>query len=465
MTAEKQNQGSNPLGWEKIPALLRQFAVPSIIAMVVSSLYNIVDQIFIGQGVGYLGNAATNVAFPITTICLALTLLIGIGGAANFSLELGRGNDAQAEKTVGTVVWMAAIVGVTLAAVVESAMTPMLYAFGATKTVLPYAQSYVRFTGLGLPFLLLTNVMSNMIRADGSPKYSMMFMVVGAVTNTILDPIFIFGLHLGVAGAAMATALSQVLSCIIAVRYLFQYKTVQLTRASFARPNLWDCGHIAMLGMSNSLNQVLFALVQVILNHSLTHYGALSIYGTDIPLSGAGICMKVNAIVIGVFVGLAQGSQPILGFNYGARQYGRVKATFKLAVKYSFIISVIAFVAFQFFPKTIVSLFGAADNRLYMRFTVLFMRTFLCTVLINGVQLLSSNFFSAIGKPARGIVLSLSRQVLFLIPMILILPLKWGIVGIMWSAPMADLASFVLSLVLDRIEFRKMDQLSAAAVS
>ena len=174
MTAEKQNQGSNPLGWEKIPALLRQFAVPSIIAMVVSSLYNIVDQIFIGQGVGYLGNAATNVAFPITTICLALTLLIGIGGAANFSLELGRGNDAQAEKTVGTVVWMAAIVGVTLAAVVESAMTPMLYAFGATKTVLPYAQSYVRFTGLGLPFLLLTNVMSNMIRADGSPKYSMM---------------------------------------------------------------------------------------------------------------------------------------------------------------------------------------------------------------------------------------------------------------------------------------------------
>lgn len=210
---------------------------------------------------------------------------------------------------------------------------------------------------------------------------------------------------------------------------------------------------------------MLFALVQVILNHSLTHYGALSIYGTDIPLSGAGICMKVNAIVIGVFVGLAQGSQPILGFNYGARQYGRVKATFKLAVKYSFIISVIAFVAFQFFPKTIVSLFGAADNRLYMRFTVLFMRTFLCTVLINGVQLLSSNFFSAIGKPARGIVLSLSRQVLFLIPMILILPLKWGIVGIMWSAPVADLASFVLSLVLDRIEFRKMDQLSAAAVS
>lgn len=450
----------NPLGYGQIPRLLRQFAVPSIVAMVVSSLYNIVDQIFIGQGVGYLGNAATNVAFPITTICLALTLLIGVGGAANFSLELGRKHEKAASQTVGTVIWVAAFFGICLSVVVETCMRPMLFAFGATKTVMPYATSYVRITGLGLPFLLFTNALSNLIRADGSPRYVMFFMVTGAVLNTILDPIFIFIFHLGVGGAAAATVISQVISCVFVVRYLFRFKTVPLDRQALHPPKLKDAAHLCTLGLSNSLNQVLFAFVQVVLNNSLTHYGAMSIYGTDIPLSGAGICMKVNAIVIGVFVGLSQGSQPILGYNYGAKQYDRVKATFILAIKCSFIISTIAFVAFEFFPTQIVSLFGAAHEKLYMAFTVKFMRTFLCTVLINGVQLISSNFFAAIGKPARGILLSASRQALFLIPMILILPLFWGIVGIMWAAPVADVGAFIVSIILDRAEFRNMDCLA-----
>lgn len=459
-TVQKAPKKENPLGVDAIPKLLRQFAIPSIVAMVVSSLYNIVDQIFIGQGVGYLGNAATNVAFPITTICLALTLLIGVGGAANFSLELGRKHDEAAAKTVGTVIWVAIIFGVCLSLVVECFLRPMLTAFGATKTVMPYAISYASVTGLGLPFLLFTNAMSNLIRADGSPRYVMFFMVTGAVANTILDPIFIFVFHLGVFGAATATVISQILSCVLVVIYLFRFKTVKLDKKALARPKVRDAVHLCTLGLSNSLNQVLFAFVQVVLNNSLTHYGAQSVYGTDIPLSGAGICMKVNAIVIGVFVGLAQGSQPILGFNYGAKQYDRVKATFKLAVKCSFVISTIAFIAFQFFPTPIVSLFGAAHEKLYMAFTVKFMRTFLCTVIINGVQLLSSNFFAAIGKPARGIVLSMCRQAIFLIPMILILPLFWGIDGIMWAAPVADVAAFILSVILDRNEFRNMDMLA-----
>lgn len=448
----------NPLGYEKIPVLLRKFAIPSIIAMVVSSLYNIVDQIFIGQGVGYLGNAATNVAFPITTICLAAALLVGVGGAAKFSLELGAGNMKEAQQCIGNMFWMAAAFGLIICAVTEIFITPLLYAFGATETVLPYAHSYVQIIGLGVPFLLLTNVLSNIIRADGSPKYSMACMVIGAAVNTVLDPIFIFGFQMGVAGAAWATTISQVISFLVAFRYLFHFQTVKLGK-DFFRLSPVKCVEIASLGISNSLNQLALTLLQIVVNNSLTHYGGLSVYGSDIPLSGAGIVMKVNSIVIGVFVGLAQGSQPILGFNYGAKQYSRVKALYKLEIQCSFVMSTLAFLAFQLFPQAIISLFGSGEG-LYMEFTVRFMRIFLMMVVINNVQMLSASFFSAIGKPMKGVLLSLSRQVLLLIPLILILPLFWGLDGILYSAPVADVLAFFLSIAVVRKEFRNMEKLS-----
>ncbi len=447
----------NPLGYEKIPVLLRQFAIPSIIAMVVSSLYNIVDQIFIGQGVGYLGNAAPNVAFPITTICLAAALLVGVGGAAKFSLELGAGNVKEARQCVGNMFWMAAAFGLVICLATEIFTTPMLYAFGATETVMPYAYSYVKITGMGIPFLLLTNVLSNIIRADGSPGYSMICMVVGAVVNTILDPVFIFGFHMGVAGAAWATAISQVISFLIALRYLFHFQTVTLGMDFFSL-SPQNCAAIASLGISNSLNQLAITLLQIVLNNSLTHYGTQSVYGPDIPLSGAGIVMKVNSIVIGVLVGLAQGSQPILGFNYGAKQYDRVKALYKLEIKCSFVMSVLSFIVFQFFPQYIISLFGSGE-KLYMEFTIRFMRIFLMMVIINNVQMLSASFFSAIGKPMKGILLSLSRQVLLLIPLILIFPLFWGLDGILFSAPAADTAAFFISIFVVRKEFSDMTRL------
>jgi putative MATE family efflux protein len=447
----------NPLGHEKIPVLLRQFAIPSIIAMVVSSLYNIVDQIFIGQGVGYLGNAATNVAFPITTICLAAALLVGVGGAAKFSLELGAGNIKEAQQCIGNMFWMAVAFGLVICAVTELFIDPLLNAFGATETVLPYAHSYVRIIGIGVPFLLLTNVLSNSIRADGSPKYSMACMVIGAVVNTVLDPIFIFGFHMGVAGAAWATMISQVISFLVAFRYLFRFKTVKLGKDFFHLSPI-KCVEIVSLGISNSLNQLALTLLQIVLNNSLTYYGGLSVYGSDIPLSGAGIVMKVNSIVIGVFVGLAQGSQPILGFNYGAKQYNRVKALYKLEIQCSFVMSILAFLTFQLFPQTIISLFGSGEG-LYMEFTVRFMRIFLMMIIINNVQMLSASFFSAIGKPMKGVLLSLSRQVLLLIPLILIFPLFWGLNGIMYSAPVADVLAFFLSIAVVRKEFADMDKL------
>lgn len=448
---------TNPLGYEPIPQLLRRFAVPSIIAMVVSSLYNIVDQIFIGHGVGYLGNAATNVAFPISTITMAAALLTGIGGSAKFSLSLGAGEEEEAKSCVGNMFWMGLFFGLLICGITFAFMEPMLYAFGATDNVLPLAVEYVSITAVGIPFLLLTNILSNLIRADGSPRYSMVCMIIGAVINTILDPVFIFAFEMGVGGAALATVISQIISFCAALAYLFRFRTVKLGKEFFA-VSIKKCIVIASLGLSNSLNQLAITLIQIVLNNSLTHYGAMSIYGADIPLSGSGVVMKVNSIVIGVFVGLCQGSLPIYGFNYGAKKYDRVKANYKLAVKCSFVMSTLAFISFQCFPQYIISLFGSGDA-LYMEFTIRFIRTFLFMIIINGVQLISANFFSAIGKPLKGVMLTMSRQVLFLIPLMLILPLFFGLDGILYAAPISDSLAFLTSIFFIRREFKNMDNL------
>lgn len=447
----------NPLGYEKLSVLLKQFAIPSIIAMVVSSLYNIVDQVFIGQGVGYLGNAATNVAFPLTTICLAITLLISIGSASRFSLSLGAGDEDKAAQSVGNALTMMILFGILYFLIIEIFLQPLLKAFGATADVMPFAESYTRITAIGMPFLIVTNGMSNLARADGSPKYSMTCMLVGAIINTILDPIFIFKLHLGVRGAALATIIGQFFSFLMAIRYIRMFRQIHLSKQHFYL-RLPVCLNIASLGMSNCLNQLAITLVQVVMNNSMTYYGAQSVYGSEIPLAASGIVMKTNGILLSVIIGLSQGSQPIIGFNYGARQYDRVRGTYKLAISCNLVVSAIGFVLFQFFPKQIISLFGTGDA-LYFEFSVKFMRIFLFMVIINGVQLLSSNFFAAIGKPLKGMFLSLTRQVIFLIPLILILPIFFGIDGIMFSAPIADALAFLVTLFFIGREMKQMRKL------
>ena len=454
---EQTQTVQNPLGYKKIPSLLAAFAIPSIIATLVSSLYNIVDQVFIGQGVGYLGNAATNVSYPLTTICLAISLLIGIGSASRFSLSLGAGEQEEACRVVGNGICMMLLSGIIYAVLIEIFLYPMLNAFGATAENLPYAVSYSRIIALGMPFQVITTGMSNLIRADGSPKYSMTCMLIGAVINVILDPVFIFIFHLGVAGAAWATIIGQFFSFLSAILYIRKFKSVRLERKHF-RLTLKDCAATASLGMSNSLNQVAITLVQVVMNNSLTYYGAMTVYGKDIPLAACGIVMKTNAILLAFFIGLSQGSQPIIGFNYGARQYPRVRRTYRLAITCSFVISSIGFILFQFFPYQIISLFGKGDA-LYYEFAIHFMRTFLFMVIVNGVQLISSNFFSAIGKPVKGLLLSMTRQVFFLIPLVLILPLFAGIDGILYAGPVADGIAFVVSVALISLEMKKMRQL------
>lgn len=449
----------NELGGEKISTLLRRFALPSITSTLVSSLYNIVDQIFIGQGVGYLGNAATNVSYPFSTICLAIALLVGIGSASRFSLFLGQKRPEEAAKVAGSGVVLMAAAGLLYAAIGESLLEPLLRIFGATADVLPYARQYAGVTLLGMPFLIVTNGLSNLIRADGSPKYSMLCMVSGAVANTILDPIFIFICEWDVFGAALATVIGQLLSCALAVSYLWKFKTIQLVRSDF-RLSLHNTLRTFAMGISSCVNQVAITLVQIVLNHSLTYYGALSIYGTDIPLAACGIVMKTNAILLSIIVGISQGVQPLIGFNYGARQYKRVREAYLLAIRWNFIVSAIGFCLFQFFPYPIISLFGSGDE-LYMEFAVKFMRIFLFMVLVNGVQLLSSNFFTAIGKATRGLLLALTRQVFFLIPMLLLLPLWFGIDGVMLAGPIADFIAFVVSVVFVRKELKRQAALSS----
>ena len=396
----------NPLGYEKISKLLRSFAVPSITATLVSSLYNIVDQVFIGQGVGYLGNAATNVSYPLSTICLAISLLIGIGSASRFSICLGRGDTDQAAKIAGNGVTLMVLAGILYLVLGEVLLTPMLRIFGATTEVMSYAQSYASIVLIGMPFLILTNGISNLIRADGSPKYSMICMVAGAVVNTILDPIFIFVFQWGMFGAALATILGQILSFLLAIRYLWAFRTITLEKECF-RPDWRDGLHTLSMGISSSVNQIAITIVQVVLNNSLTYYGAMSVYGEDIPLAACGIVMKTNAILLSIIVGISQGVQPIIGFNYGARKYDRVKQAYLLAIRWNFVISSVGFLLFQLFPRPIISIFGSGEE-LYFDFAVLFMRTFLFMVIVNGVQVLSSSFFTAIGKALKGLLLSLT---------------------------------------------------------
>ena len=288
----------------------------------------------------------------------------------------------------------------------------------------------------------------------------MMCMLIGAIINTILDPIFIFVFDMGVAGAAWATIIGQIVSFFFAIRYAKHFKQITLKREyfKFNKGEIKECLQFLSLGISSSLNQVALTFVQIVLNNGMTAYGAHTIYGSDIPLAACGIVMKTNAIWLAVIIGISQGSQPIVGFNYGAKQYDRVRGTYKLAITCNFIVSAVAFVLFQFFPRPILSLFGTGDE-LYFEFAVKFMRTFLLLVIVNGVQIISSNFFSAIGKPLKGLLLSMTRQVIFLIPLAIILPMFLGLDGILYSAPIADAAAFTVAVFLILRQMRQMKKM------
>ena len=420
-SAPTENTDNNPLGSVPINILLARFAIPSIIAMLVSALYNIVDQFFIGRSVGMLGNAATNVAFPLTITCTAVSLMCGIGGSANFNLAMGRGEKEEARH---------------------------------------YSLTYTGITSLGFPFLILATGGSNLVRADGSPRYSMVCTLAGAVINTILDPLFIFGFHMGMAGAALATIIGQIVSGLMVIGYLTRFKTVYLSLRSL-RPLPSHIKAIAALGMAPFFNQMAMMVIQIVMNNTLRYYGAQSHYGSEIPLACAGIITKVNMIFFSLVIGLSQGLQPIVSYNYGAGNYERVREAYLKAVCIATAISTFSFLCFQLVPRQIIGIFGSGSEE-YFHFAEQYFRIFLFFTFLNGLQPITANFFTSIGKAAKGIFISLTRQIIFLLPLIIILPLIFGIEGVMYSAPVADLMAAALAALFVVRELSQMKQLQQA---
>lgn len=453
---KQQLDHGNPLGYAPVVRLIAKFAIPSIISMLVTSAYNITDQIFIGHVVGIYGNAATNVAFPIVTLTLAFAQLVGVGTAANFNICLGAREEEEAKKYIGTGLTMIPIIGLFIMAVVFLFRTPILLLCGATENVFPLASLYLSITAFGIPFSMLFSAGSFIIRADGSPTYSMACTISGAVLNIFLDWLFMYGFSWGIQGAALATVIGQIVSAALCFRYFFRFKNFKIKLCMLGLKGKYVL-EIAKLGISNFINQTIMMLVNIVMNNTLTHYGALSIYGEDIPLAVSGVVAKLNSIMSAFTVGLAQGCTPILSFNMGAKNYARIKETYKKALLVAIIIGVIAFSLFQAFPRQIVSIFGAGDE-LYFQFAELYMRVYMMLVCLHGVQPLSVNYFTGIGNVRQGIILSLSRQGFFLIPALLLLPLVFGLDGALYAGPIADGLACVLSLLLVFANFKKFSR-------
>ena len=439
-------QEENILGKEKISKLIKKFSIPCIISLLVNSLYNIVDQIFIGQGVGYLGNGATNVVFPLVMIGLAFSLMFGDGASAYLSLKLGEKKKDEAKIGIGNGIALCVITSVIFCAVTLIFLPVFLKVFGCTDNLRDYAMVYGRIIAIGFPFSMIGTTLNSIIRADGSPKYSMASMLAGAILNTILDPIFIFVFHKGVAGAAIATVISQILTFVLNVAYIKRFKSIKLDKDSIKlRSNV--CKKVSALGISSFITQMSIVCVMTAENNLLGKAGAESKFGAEIPITVLGIVMKISQILNSIIIGIAAGSQPIFGYNYGAKKYDRVKQALKIVLGSSLVISTIAFILFQTIPDKLIAIFGSGDEN-YMEFACLAFRTYLFLCIFNGIQIPSGIFFQAIGKSTKSAILSLSRQIVILIPSMIILSHIFGLMGVLYAGPVADGIAFVLAAIL-----------------
>ena len=425
--------------------------------MLVGAAYNITDQIFIGHVVGMLGNAATNVAFPTVTLTTGISMLFGIGTAANFSINLGAGDTAEARRYVhnGLTGVIAAGLLTGLAVFLFRAQIAALCGADPGGNVYPYAVSYLSITAFGLPFQMFTHTTSTIIRADGSPRYSMMCNVIGAVLNVFLDWLFMYPLGLGIRGAAFATVSAQITGAVVALLYLPNFKAFKLSvkELGISLPHM---KRSMAAGVPNFCNHMLMMCTNIVLNNVLAAYGAMSIYGADIPLAVSGVAQKTSMIMVSFAVGIAHGCQPIWGFNLGAKNYARVKATYWRAFGAAFAIGVLFFFLLQGFPRQIISIFGTGDA-LYFEFAERYLKIYMMLVFFQNIQPISINYFSATGNHAQGLLVSLSRQGLFLIPLLIILPRYMGINGILAASPIADTLAFIMSVSMVIISFRKFE--------
>jgi putative MATE family efflux protein len=425
-------------------------------SLLVSSLYNIVDQIFIGRGVGYLGNGATNVVFPITVISLAIALMLGDGAAAYLSLCQGKKDTKAANKSMGNVSMLLLASGLLMAVLFAVFKIQILNAFGATDNNFSYANEYFDYIILGIPFFVVGNGLNSIIRADGSPKFAMITTLAGCIINVILDPIAIFGLHMGMKGAAIATIAGQIVTAICGIVYaLFYAKTFKLTLKNMI-PDVNVIGKFVPLGISSFLTQLSIVVIMGVMNNILVKYGAISKYGADIPLTVVGIVMKVFQIVVSVCIGIAAGSQPIVGYNYGAGKYRRVKELFKTIIKAEAIVGLVSMILFEAFPLQITSIFGSEDG-LYNEFAVLSFRLFLSMIILTCIQKATSVFLQSLGKPVMAMGLSLLREFVLSVPLAIVLPMFFGVEGALFSAPIADIVTMIAVLAMARIVIKELD--------
>lgn len=453
-------QETNSLGTEKVGKLLKQFSIPCIFSLIISCLYNIVDQIFVGNGVGYLGNAATGVIFPITVVGWGISLLFGDGAAAALSVSLGRNETQAIHKSVGNAILGSFLCGAVLIAISYALGDTLLTLIGATENNLSLAHDYGFIIYAMMPLALVQNTLASIIRADGSPRYAMGAMLAGALLNIIGDPVAIFVLNMGVRGAAYATILGQFVSFVICAAYLAKSKSFRISISSF-RPDASQLKRILSLGTSSLLTQLSIVVITVVNNILLVRYGAHSVYGADIPLAAFVVIMKLFQIVLNIAIGIAAGAQPIVGYNYGAEKYDRVKELLKLTVKWTAIVCLLCTALFEAIPQVFIRLFGA-DGELYTQFAVQCLRIYLSLILFTCVQKVCAIFLQSIGHAKAAAPLAVLRDVL-LILFSLLAPIRLGVTGIFWAAPIADALAMLITFIVMMRLWRQLDHTAPAA--
>ncbi len=444
---------------EPISKLLCKFALPAIASMVVNSIYNIVDQIFIGQGVGVLGNAATNLTFPLVTFSMAIGTMIADGCVAYFSLKLGQKNYPEAARTMGNGISVSLIAGLVLTLLMELLITPILNLCGGTKVsgqTFDYALQYARITLIGIPFVCISMTVNSIIRAQGNPKYAMLSNLLGCFLNITLDAWFVLGLGWGVAGAAWATVIGQALNFVLCVIYIPRLKSIKF-KLENTRLSSKTVAAFIPLGISSFFTQFASTIVVICMNNLLTKYGAESVYGADIPLAAQGIVMKVNSIIISVMVGLGIGSQPIVGYNYGAGNFKRVKSTYLRTIVTGLIVGVIGWAIFQFCTQPIIDLFGQ-ESKEYNDFALKCFHIFLSVIFLVGFLIPSGIFFQSIGKPMKSMIATLSRQLIYFLPSAFILGALMGVEGLLYAGPVGDILAAITVSVLIIGEMRLLNK-------
>lgn len=440
------------MGTEKISKLMIKFSVPCVLSLLVSALYNIVDQIFIGNSeLSALGNAATGVVFPIFIIAQAFAWCYGDGCAAYLNICQGKNDSQNAHKSIGTGITVTLISGIVLMAIFYPLKTQILTLFGASENSIDMAIEYFDLILAFFPVFMLSNMMNAVIRADGTPAWSMVSMLAGALTNIILDPVFIFGAKWGMFGAALATVIGQTVSFAVTFVYFFRTKTFKLKLKSLI-PDFKVFSGALQLGTSSFITQMTIVIISLVCNIMLAKYGAMSQYGVDIPIAIIGIESKVFTVVINLVVGIVLGCQPIISYNMGAKRYDRVKELYRKILLCTVVIGLASTLLFELAPNAVVGMFGTPTNIPnpddYWRFGELTFRIFLCLVTFTCTIKMTSIFFQAVGKPIRAVVASMIRDIICFIPLIITLPLFFGIEGILFAAPSADLIAMIVAAAL-----------------